>query len=316
MTGVRPTGDWDGTVFAHEGFVFGTDQELVDRVVPFAVEGLSRGEPVLVVAGERVRTLLAEQLGPDVGRLATFAAAESWWRGGHRTLQAYGHDLRALRAAVPTWRLAAEPVWLASDAGREWSRFEAVANRCYGTMPYYSLCLHDRQRLPTSVLEAVARTHPLTWGSSAPVPAAAYEDPQQFIRSVQPAWHERPSGAPVLAVTTPGEARRAVSAAVADGWRARVDDVVLAISELVANALRVAAFAEVSWWTDRDTLVVEVVDQGPGLPDDTLGYVPPGTDLDDGRGMWLAWSLADDAAVDTDHSGTRIRLHFHRPAAA
>src|SRR3712207_5616121 len=74
MTGMRPTGDWDGTVFAHEGFVFGTDQELVDRVVPFAVEGVSRGEPVLVVAGERVRTLLAEQLGQDVCRLAVFAS--------------------------------------------------------------------------------------------------------------------------------------------------------------------------------------------------------------------------------------------------
>ncbi len=314
MTGMRPTGDWDGTVFAHEGFVFNTDQELVDRVVPFAAEGLSRGEPVLVVAGERVRTLLAEQLGRDVSRLAVVAAAESWWQGGHETLQAYDRDLRALRAAVPTWRLAAEPVWLASDAGREWSRFEAVANRCYDTMPYYSLCLHDRQRLPASVLEAVARTHPLTWGRSAPVPAAAYEDPQQFIRAARPAWHERPGRAPVLAVTTPREARRAVSAAVVDGWRARAEDVVLAAHELVKNALRVAAFAEVSSWTDGDTLVVEVVDQGTGLPDDTLGYVPPGPDLDEGRGMWLAWGLADDAAVDPDpdHIGTGIRLYFHR----
>jgi hypothetical protein len=156
---VHPTGDWNGTDFAHEAFVFGTDQELVDRVVPFAVEGLSRGEPVLVVAGERVRTLLAEELGPDVGRLATFAAAETWWQGGHRTLHAYDRDLRALRAVAPNWRLAAEPTWLARDDGREWSRFEAVANRCYASMPYYSLCLHDRQRLPASVLDAVARTH-------------------------------------------------------------------------------------------------------------------------------------------------------------
>ena len=312
MTRMRPTGDWDGTVFAHEAFAFSTDQELVDRVVPFAVEGLSRGEPVLVVAGERVRTLLAAQLGRDLCRLATFAAAETWWRGGHRTLHAYDRDLRALRAAVPTWRLAAEPVWLASDDGRQWSRFESVANRCYATMPYYSLCLHDRQRLPTPVLDAVARTHPLTWGGDAPVPAAAFEDPQQFIRSVQPAWHARPGSATVVAVTTPGEARRAVSASIADRWRARAGDVVLATHELVTNALRVAAFVEVSSWSAGDTLVVEVVDSGPGLPDETLGYVPPGDDVDDGRGMWLAWSLADDAAVDSHHTGTAIRLYFHR----
>ena len=312
MSGARPTGDWDGASFAHEAFVFGTDRELVDRVVPFALEGLSRGEPVLVVAGQRVRTLLAEQLGPDVERLATFAAAETWWQGGHRTLHAYDRDLRALRAVAPTWRLLAEPTWLARDDGRAWSRFEAVANRCFAALPYYSLCLHDRQRLPASVLDAVARTHPLTWGGSAPVPEPAYEDPERFLRSVRPAWVERPARACVRVVTTPREARRVVSAAALDWWPARVGDVVSAVHELVVNALRVAAFAEVSSWTDRGTLVVEVADSGPGVPDETLGYVPPSDGPDAHRGMWLAWSLADDAAVDTHPAGTAIRLYFHR----
>ncbi|MGR6964494.1 anti-sigma factor RsbA family regulatory protein [Geodermatophilus sp. URMC 61] len=312
MSAVRPTGDWDGTAFAHEAFVFRTDQELIDRVVPFVLEGLSRGEPVLVVAGERVRTLLAEDLGPDVRRLATFAAAETWWQGGHRTLHAYDRDLRALQAVAPTWRLAAEPTWLARDDGREWSRFEAVANRCYASLPYYSLCLHDRQRLPESVLDAVARTHPLTWGGSGPVPEPAYEDPERFLRSVHPAWVRRPAGASVAAVTTPREARRVASAAAGDWWPARVGDVVPAVHELVVNALRVSAFAEVSSWTDGGTLVVEVADAGPGLPDETLGYVPPPASPDGARGMWLAWSLADDAAVDTHPAGTAVRLFFHR----
>jgi anti-sigma regulatory factor (Ser/Thr protein kinase) len=312
VSGVRPTGDWDGTGLAHEGFAFGTDQELVDRVVPFAVEGLSRGEPVLVVAGERVRTLLAQELGQDVGRLAAFTAAETWWQGGHRTLHAYDRDLRALHAVAPHWRLAAEPTWLARDDGREWSRFEAVANRCYASLPYYSLCLHDRRRLPASVLDAVARTHPLTWGGSAPVPEPAYEDPERFLRSVHPAWSPRPAQATVAALTTPREARRAVSAAALDWWPARAGEVVQAAHEVVVNALRVAAFAEVSSWTDRDRLVVEVADSGPGLPDETLGYVPPPDEPDGARGMWLAWSLADDAAVDSHPAGTAIRLFFHR----
>ncbi len=312
MSGVRPTGAWDGTGLAHEGFSFGTDQELVERVVPFAVEGLSRGEPVLVVAGERVRTLLAQELGPDVGRLAAFTAAETWWQGGHRTLHAYDRDLRALHAVAPRWRLAAEPTWLARDDGRGWSRFEAVANRCYASLPYYSLCLHDRRRLPASVLDAVARTHPLTWAGSAPVPEPAYEDPERFLRSVHPAWSPRPERATVAALTMPREARRAVSAAALDWWPARAGEIVQAAHELVVNALRVAAFAEVSSWTDRDRLVVEVADSGPGLPDETLGYVPPPDGPDGARGMWLAWSLADDAAVDSHPAGTAIRLFFHR----
>jgi hypothetical protein len=310
MTVVRPTGDWDGTTFAHEAFAFSTDHEVVDRVVPFALEGLSRGEPVLVVAGERVRTVLAEHLGPDVQRLAVFVPAETWWQGGHDTLHAYDRDLRALRASVPTWRLAAEPVWLASEDGREWSRFEAVANRCYTAMPYYSLCLHDRQRLSPTVLDAVARTHPLTWGGDAPVAAAAYEDPRHFLRSAQPAWRERPAGAAAAPVTSPHEARRLLAAATGNGWSARRDDVIAAASELVTNALAVAAYASLSTWAEGDTLVVEVADSGPGMPDETLGYVPPDDDPRGARGMWLAWSLADDAAVASGSAGTAIRLFF------
>jgi hypothetical protein len=100
-------------------------------------------------------------------------------------------------------------------------------------------------------------------------------------------------------------------AAVPDDRRARVGDVVLAGHELVLNALGAAAFAELATWTDGDTFVVEVSDHGPGLRDETLGYVPP--DPGDGpHGMWLAWSLADDAAVDSHPAGTAIRLFFHR----
>jgi hypothetical protein len=309
MSLVRPTGTWDGTAFAHEGFVFDSDHELVHRVVPFVLEGFSRDEPVLLVAGERVRSLLAAHLGPDLGRLALFAAAETWYQGGPRTLQAYDRDLRRLRATTPRWRMAAEPVWLATDEGREWSRYEAVANRCYDDLPYYSLCLHDRRRLPAEVLDEVARTHPLTWGDSQPVPVAQYEDPADFLRSVQPAWTPRPADAQVRVVTSPWSARREICALVPDDRRARVGDVVLACHELLLNALTAAPYGELAAWLEGETFVVEVSDRGPGLPDETRGYVPP--DPGDGpHGMWLAWSLADDAAVRSGPEGTSIRLHF------
>src|SRR3712207_8554516 len=47
--------------------------------------------------------------------------------------RSYDRDLRALRASVPTWRLVGEPVWLGAEDGQEWSRFEAVVNRCYAS---------------------------------------------------------------------------------------------------------------------------------------------------------------------------------------
>ncbi len=306
---MRPTGGWDGTSLAHEGFVFSDDAALVERVVPFVLEGFRREEPVLVVAGNRVRSLLAAHLGADLGRLATFAAAETWWRGGHATLHAYARDLRDLRARARSWRLAAEPVWLAREEGREWSRFEAVANRCLDDMPYYSLCLHDARQVPAGVLATVARSHPLTWDGAGPAPQPAYEDPVALLRALQPPWTERPADAVVTPVTAPVHARRRLAAAVPGDRRARLGEVVAAAHELVVNALHAAPFAGLATWTDGGVFVVEVSDDGPGLGDETLGYVPPDP-LDGPRGMWLAWSLADDAAVRTGPAGTAVRLFF------
>ena len=158
-----------------------------------------------------------------------------------------------------------------------WSRFEAVANRCFAEMPYYSVCLHDRRRLPAEVLDAAARTHPFRWDGHAPVPAAAYQDPWEFVRAAQPAFVKRPPGAAVTTVTTSRQARAGLDALVPHEWRARLEDVRLAASELVTNALREAGRAQVASWTQQDTLVLEVSDTGGGLPDPLRGYVDPRT---------------------------------------
>jgi hypothetical protein len=59
-------------------------------------------------------------------------------------------------------------------------------------------------------------------------------------------------------------------------------------------------------------LVIEISDGGRGLTDPLRGYAPPPKNFEGGRGMWLAWNLADDAASMSSPAGTSIRVFFRR----
>lgn len=309
----QPTGHWRGDAFAHEAFFFSEDSDVIARCVPFIEEGLKRDESIIVVAAEHVRKVLSDALGADVARLALFAPAETWWRGEAATLHAYDRFLRTLLDAGQPWRLVGEPVWLASDEGRVWSRYEAVANECYAAFPYYSLCLHDRRRLAQDTIDNVLRTHPMIWDGCAPAPSPSYEDTATYLRSVEPAWSPRPVSATTIRVTEAGQARMAVrDAARNDGWAPRTEDMTLAVNELIINALRVARLAELTSWIAGGDLIWEVADSGPGMHEVTAGYVPPDPGIEGGRGLWLARSLADDATVRAEGAGTAIRLFFRR----
>lgn len=93
----------------------------------------------------------------------------------------------------------------------------------------------------------------------------------------------------------------------------RVEEVQLAVHELVVNALTATGAVTVSHWREGDTTVWEVRDDGPGLHDTAAGYRPPPPDTMGGRGLWLARSFADEAVVRPHGPGTAIRLYFRVP---
>ena len=99
------------------------------------------------------------------------------------------------------------------------------------------------------------------------------------------------------------------------GWEDRASGIVLAVHELVVNAIGAAGSAEISTWTENRTLVWEVADTGPGLSNPIAGYVPPDQGAGSSRGLWLARSIADDAATRASGPGTAVRLYFReRPS--
>lgn len=95
-----------------------------------------------------------------------------------------------------------------------------------------------------------------------------------------------------------------------------LDDFVLAINELVTNAVRHGGGAGLlCLWRANGELVCEVSDQGCGLADrSTGGYRRPPPSKVGGWGLWLARQLSDSMAVATGTSGTAVRISTALPA--
>lgn len=89
-----------------------------------------------------------------------------------------------------------------------------------------------------------------------------------------------------------------------------LDDFVLAINELVTNAVRHGGGR--GWlrlWHHGNLLVCEVSDQGAGIVDGaTNGHVKPPPYVAGGWGMWLARELSDTMTIDTGPDGTTVRI--------
>ncbi len=91
-----------------------------------------------------------------------------------------------------------------------------------------------------------------------------------------------------------------------------VEDIPLVVSELCTNAVR-AARSEVVLraWADGNSLVIEVEDDGgepPELANHELEPEVPDTDLERGRGLFLAETLSDEMTVTVEDGRTRIRV--------
>jgi anti-sigma regulatory factor (Ser/Thr protein kinase) len=90
----------------------------------------------------------------------------------------------------------------------------------------------------------------------------------------------------------------------------RQEQLVLAVNEAVTNAIRHAtgnARVVISHDTHRRHLVVEVSDQGNGIPPGVV-VQRPAPEATGGRGLFLLQVLCDRVDILTDTAGTLVRL--------
>lgn len=302
----------------HDAVFYGSDEEFVTALVPFAREGLRRDEAVLAAVTRPNIGLLRDSLGADAAAVS-FIDRDEWYQRPATTVSGWQRKLAdAQDRGHSRVRLIGE-VGFGTDRGHPtWTRYESALNDVFAQAPAWIVCPYDTRVLPASLLRHARRTHPTMFHAERRH-STGYLTPAQFLDAV-PEPMPPVSGAPVVQLDIDSvdghngvaPARRAVSAVIAArGWSGldRGDDLILAMSEIVTNSIRYGrGRRELRVWTDRETVTCEVSDDGNGPTDPLIGYRPPRPDTIGGRGMWIAQQLCDALAIGRSGSSTVVRF--------
>ena len=93
----------------------------------------------------------------------------------------------------------------------------------------------------------------------------------------------------------------------------RASDLVLAVSEVAANTLRhTGSSGTLAIWHNEDEIVCEIRDEGM-ITDPLAGQVRPAPDATGGHGLWLVYQVCDFVELNSDASGTTMRMHMALP---
>ena len=203
-----------------------------------------------------------------------------------------------------------------TDLQTSWTRYESALNAVFERSPAWIVCPYDARALPADVIDQAWRTHPTVWDSTRHR-SDRYELPARLLREiVEPG--RAVTGPPSLELPIDGrlgEVRRSVRALAseADLPRARVEELVLAVTELAGNTVRHAGGGgRLALWITPEGIVCEVTDQGGGVQDPLAGLVPPKPSASAGMGLWIARQLSDSFAIGADDDGTTVRIAVDR----
>jgi anti-sigma regulatory factor (Ser/Thr protein kinase) len=208
-----------------------------------------------------------------------------------------------------------EPVWAGRSPAelRECDLHEILLEPAFRSGPAWRLlCPYDVGALDPAAIDMAKRSHPYVAEGLSARPSGRYrgERADPFAGPLPPP----PPGARTFDFSGGpyGVLRRFVAgqAAVAGLVGQQVDDVVLAVSELAANAVRHGSGAgTLRVWFDDRALVCEVEDAGHPQWDPLVGRRCPGPEQLGGRGLWVVNQICDLVQISTAAGRTTVRLH-------
>jgi anti-sigma regulatory factor (Ser/Thr protein kinase) len=305
--------------FAHEALLYDGDDEFVSATAEFIREGVDAGEPVLVVVGAAKIARLRDELN-GAGEAVVFADMAELGANPARIIPAWQQFVEQhLRDDRPV-RGIGEPIWAERTADElvECQRHESLLNLAFADAPAWRLlCPYDISRLADAVIEEALRSHPIVVRNGKRGASASYRGLSAPARPFDLPLSDPPANAEVFEFDGAHLAggRQLVSSRAADAGlsRARANDLVLAVNEILTNSVRHGGGSGVlRIWQDDGRLVCEVEDHGR-IDDPLVDRRRPGPDQMSGRGLWMANQICDLVQLRSAGGGRNIvRLHMHR----
>jgi anti-sigma regulatory factor (Ser/Thr protein kinase) len=300
--------------YQHEAFLYRGDDDFLASTVPFVLDAVSLGQPVMAAVTLPRLVQLQAAVGADapgvryvdMGELgANPARIIPAWRAFVDECAGDGQPVRGI----------GEPVWAGRRATEieECQLHEALLNLAVEPdTPLWLLCPYDADALAPPVIEEAARSHPslregehyrgsTTYGGVHHVDVlfgGRLPDPPPDTSTVT---YERDDVAEIRRLVT----RHAREAGLnAD----RATDLTLAATEVATNSVRHGGGRGVlRLWRQGDAVVCEFTDRGH-ITDPLAGRRTPSLSAEGGRGLWLANQLCDLVQIRSGPSGTAVRL--------
>jgi anti-sigma regulatory factor (Ser/Thr protein kinase) len=303
----------------HPALFYGSPREYLDGLVPFILDGLADGRPMLVAVPSPNLRLLRDALG-DAAAEVTMSDMSRAGRNPGRILGGVLSSFADRHQGRPVWMIG-EPIWSTRSAVEYPAcvQHEALINHAFaGRDDVAVLCPYDVSELDEAVLADARVTHPVLWQAGAEQISPDYAPEAVWARYNEPlASSPTAVGYTVHTLADLGDLR-AFAAAYARWFglsSARVADLHLIATELAASGVQHAEGpCRVTFWHEHDHLVCEARDAGY-LQDPLAGRRPYDRDTTRGRGLFVVNGVADLVRTHTAPGGTTIRAYLRLMAS-
>lgn len=301
-----------GTRFRQVGFFYRTEDDYAATVTDFLHAAMAAGEAAFAAVSPAKASLIRDALGREA-RDVEFADMTTLGRNPGRIIP---QVLAFIGGHAGHVRYVGELIWAARGAAaiHEATRHEALINLAFAHADAEILCPYDTAELDPAVIADARRTHPLLLSSGRRLMSPEYTVPSCLLTSRSlplPA----PTGDAMYQHTYRTDLSRVrflvlQHATEAGLTESQASDLVLAVSEVAANTLRhTRSSGTLTLWHDENEVVCEIRDDGT-IADPLAGRHSPPADASGGHGLWLVYQVCDLVELNSDASGTTIRMHM------